>query len=208
MELYSGLAISVHFWLHYMCVHCVWNIITSQLTFDCIRREFLAHKHPRTQSIEDSSSTSTSTDLEVHSSTSKPNAFNLELVDPIDYDTNVGVSSPIWIDSTSNKDPSTDSTLLSSSVDHDLGAEAIRTVSKESAGNKNSNAVLATTCAGDIALSPTFPPVQPKFSTTTFSNQVRSFNLIWNDTYNWLEYSVEYDVYCCYPCRFFGSRNN
>ena len=173
----------------------------SQLTFDCIRREFLAHKHPRTESIEDSSSTSTSADLEVHSSTSNPNAFNLELVD------NVGVSSPILIDSTSNEDPSTDSTLLSSSVAHDSGAEAIPTVSKESAGNKNSNAVLATstTCAGDIALSPAFPPVQPKcvqFPTTTFSNQVRSFNLIWYDTYNWLEYSVEYDACFCYPCRF------
>ena len=82
--------------------------------------------------------------------------------DPIDYDTNVGVSRPILIDSTSNEDPSTDSTLLSSSVPHDSGAETIPTVSKESAGNKNSNAVLATTCAGDIALSPTFPPVQPK----------------------------------------------
>ena len=108
--------------------------------------------------------------MEVHSSTSNPNAFNLELVD------NVSVSSPILIDSTSNEDPFTDSTLLSSSVAHDSGAEAIPTVSKESAGNKNSNAVLATTCAGDIALSPTFPPVPPvqpqcvQFPTTTFSN--------------------------------------
>ena len=135
----------------------------------------------------------------VHSSTSNTNTRNLELVDPIDYDTTVGVSSPIWIDSTSNEDPSTDSTQLSSSVAHDSGAAAIPTVSKESAGNKNSNAVLATstTCAGDIALSPAFPPVQPKcvqFPTTTFSNRARSFNPIWYDTYNWLEYSVEYDA--------------
>ena len=84
------------------------------------------------------------------------------MVDPIDFDTNVGVGSPIWIDSTSNEDPSTDSTLLSSSVAHDSSAVAIPTVSKESAGNKNSNVVLATTCGSDIALNPAFPPVQPR----------------------------------------------
>ena len=121
--------------------------------------------------------------MEVHSSTSNTNTSNLELVDPIDYDTTIGVSSPIWTDSTSNEDPSTDSTQLSSSVAYDSGAVAIPTVSKESAGNKNSNAVLATstTCAGDITLWPAFPPVQPKcvqFPTTTFSNQARSFNPI------------------------------
>ena len=148
----------------------------SQLTlFDCIRQESSAHKRPRTESTEDSASASTSANLEVHSSTSNTNTSNLELVDPIDYDTTVGVSSPIWIDSTSNEDLSTDSTQLSSSVAHDSGAAAIPTVSKESAGNKNSNAVLATstTCAGDIALGPAFPPVQPKcvqFPTSTFSN--------------------------------------
>ena len=148
----------------------------SQLTlFDCIRQESSAHKCPRTESTEDSASASTSTNLEVHSSTSNTNISNLELVDPIDYDTTVGVSSPIWIDSTSNEDPSTDSTQLSSSVAHDSGAAAISTVTKESAGNKNSKSVLATstTCVGDIALSPAFPPVQPKcvqFPTTAFSN--------------------------------------
>ena len=83
------------------------------------------------------------------------------MVDPIDYDTNVGVGSPIWIDSISNEGPSTDSTLLSSSVAHYSSAAAIQTVSKESAGNKNSNAVLATICGSDIALNPAFPPVQP-----------------------------------------------
>ena len=107
----------------------------------------LIRKCPRTESTEDSASASISADLEVHSSTSNTNSLNLELADPIDYDTNVGVSSPIWIDSTSNEDPSIDSTLLSSSVAHDSSAVyiAIPTVSKESAGNKNSNAVLATT---------------------------------------------------------------
>ena len=140
----------------------------SQLTlFDYIRQESSAHKRPRTESTEDSASASTSANLEVHSSTTNTNTSNLELVDPNDYDTTVGVSSPIsglTVLSTSNEDPSTDSTQLSSSVAHDSGAAAIPTVSKESADNKNSNAVLATsiTCAGDIALSPGFPPVQPK----------------------------------------------
>ena len=143
------------------------------MLFDCIRQESSAHKRPRTEFTEDSASASRSADLEVHSSTSNTYAFNLELVDPIDYDTNVGVSSPILIDITSNEDPSMNSTLLSSSVAHDSGAEAIPTFSKEPPGNKNSNAVLVTTWAGDIALSPAFPPVEPEhvqFSTTTFSN--------------------------------------
>ena len=180
----------------------------SQLTlFDCIRQKSSAHKFTRTESTEDSVSASTSTNLEVHSSASNTNTCNLELVDPIDYDTTVGVSSRIWIDSTSNEDPSTDSTQLSSSIAHDSGTVAIPTVSKESAGNKNSNAVLATstTCAGDIALSPKFSLVQPKcvqFPTATFSNRARSFILIWYDTYNWLEYSVEYGACFCYPCLF------
>ena len=73
----------------------------SQLTlFDCIRQKSSAHKRPRTESTEDSASASTSANLEVHSSTSNTNTSNLELVDPVDYDTTVGVSSLIWIDST------------------------------------------------------------------------------------------------------------
>ena len=66
------------------------------------------------------------------------NTSNLELADSIDYDNTISVSSPVWIDSTSNDDPSTDSTPLSSSVAHDSGAVVMPTDSKESAGNKNS----------------------------------------------------------------------
>ena len=176
--------------------------------FDCIRRESSAHKRPRTES---SASARTNTVLEVHSFTSNINTSNLELADSVDHiDTTIHVSSPVWIDSTSNDGSSTDSTPLSSSVAHESDVMVIPTVSKESADNKNSNAVLATTSPGDIAQSLVFPPVQPKyvqFPTTMFSNRASCFNPIWYDTYDWLEYSVEYDACFCYPCHFFGSRD-
>ena len=59
----------------------------------------------------------------------------------------------------------------------------------------------------DIAQTPAFPPVRPvniKFPTTMFGNTSRTFNPIWYDRFDWLEYSIKHDACFCYPCRMFG----
>ena len=59
----------------------------------------------------------------------------------------------------------------------------------------------------DIAQISAFPPVRPvniKFPTTPFGNTSRTFNPIWYDRFDWLEYSVKCDACFCYPCRMFG----
>ena len=59
----------------------------------------------------------------------------------------------------------------------------------------------------DIAQTPAFPPVRPvniKFPTTMFGNTSRTFNPIWYDRFDWLEYSIKHDACFCYPGRMFG----
>ena len=61
--------------------------------------------------------------------------------------------------------------------------------------------------SSDTVQTPAFPPARPvniKFPVTTFGSTSRTFNPIWYDRFNWLEYSTKHDACFCYPCHVFG----